>query len=258
MSAVLTAGLEVSGLTVAYDGNVALSEVSLRAPVGSVTGLIGPNGAGKTTLFNACTGILKPVAGTVRFNGRDVTGLSVPRRAQLGLGRTFQRMELFDSLDVGRNVALGREAVLAGSNPWRHVLGVRGDRAGIDEATEAAMICCGIMPLAGRPVSDLSTGQRRLVELARALAAERSLLLLDEPSSGLDHRETDRFGAILRDVVDGDGKGIFLVEHDMDLVMGICDYLYVLDFGQLIAEGSPDEIRTSAVVRRAYLGDELG
>ncbi|MEW6471482.1 MAG: ATP-binding cassette domain-containing protein [Actinomycetota bacterium] len=255
--AVLTAGLEVSGLTVAYSGNVALSDVSLQAPIGVITGLIGPNGAGKTTLFNACTGILRPSAGRIRFNGQDVTAVSAPRRAQLGLGRTFQRMELFDSLDVRSNVALGSEAMRAGSNPVRHVLELSGDRAEIEEATRSAMERCGISALADRPVVALSTGQRRLVELARALAARRSLLLLDEPSSGLDHQETARFGSVLREVVNQDGNGIFLVEHDMDLVMAVCDYLYVLDFGQLIAEGTPEAIRNSAVVRRAYLGEDL-
>jgi ABC-type branched-subunit amino acid transport system ATPase component len=257
VTATLTTGLEVDGLTLAYAGNVALSGVTLRAPIGAVTGLIGPNGAGKTTLFNTCTGILRPTAGQVRFNDRDVTTLPTPRRAQLGLGRTFQRMELFDSLDVRSNVALGCEAVLAGSNPLRHVLAGRSDRSRIKEATETALERCGITALAPTPVVALSTGQRRLVELARAIAAGRSLLLLDEPSSGLDPHETRRFGAVLREVVASRETGIFLVEHDMDLVMTVCDYVFVLDFGQLIAQGSPGEISRSAVVRRAYLGDEL-
>jgi ABC-type branched-subunit amino acid transport system ATPase component len=248
-------GLEVERLTVTYGGNVAVDDVSLAAPRGRITGLIGPNGAGKTTTFNACNGLLVPTHGVVRLDGEDITKLPPQRRAQRGIGRTFQRMELFDSLTAAENVAMGREAMLAGSEPLRHIRCTRGEQAEIDEAAEAAISLCGLKPFANRNVASLSTGQRRLVELARAMASGRTLLLLDEPSSGLDHRETDSFGDVLVELVETTGVGILLVEHDMSLVMKICTHLFVLDFGKLLFEGGPEEARSSEVVRNAYLGE---
>jgi ABC-type branched-subunit amino acid transport system ATPase component len=167
-------------------------------------------------------------------------------------------MELFDSLTVTDNVALGLESRLAGRNPWRLVFSSPSARSTVREATEAALAECGLVDLAGRRTSALSTGQRRLVELARAIAGGFTVLLLDEPSSGLDHDETERFGEILRDLVDRRGVSILLIEHDMALVMSVCDYLYVLDFGTLIFEGTPAAVQASPVVRAAYLGDEDG
>src|SRR5437016_3557192 len=159
--------------------------MSLSAPLGKITGLIGPNGAGKTTTFNACSGLLRPTSGSVHLFGDDVTRLSPQRRAQRGLGRTFQRMELFDSLTVRDNVALGREAGLAGSAPWKHLRSSRADAAAVAEAVEDALEMCGIAALASARPADLSTGQRRLVELARCMAGGFKVMLLDEPSSGL-------------------------------------------------------------------------
>jgi len=250
------AGLAVEDLTIRYGGNVAVSGLSLDAPLGRVTGLIGPNGAGKTTTFNACSGLLRPSAGRVSLFGADVTNLAPPARARLGLGRTFQRMELFDSLTVAQNVRLGREAALAGRNPLRQLISTAADRRAIAGAVGEAIEVCGIGDLAGLRAGSLSTGQRRLVELARALAGDFRFLLLDEPSSGLDKAETTVFGSILRRVVEERGSGILLVEHDMDLVMRVCDYIYVLDFGQPIFDGTPVEVRRSPVVRAAYLGSE--
>lgn len=252
-----TGGLQLADLTIRYGGNTAVSGVGLDAPIGRITGLIGPNGAGKTTIFDACSGLLKPSNGRVRFAGNDVTDLPPPRRAQLGLGRTFQRMELFDSLSVRENLALGREAGYAGSKPFAHLRATRHELDATAEAVELVLAGCGIAHLADRSVVLLSTGQRRLVELARALAARSSLLLLDEPSSGLDHTETDAFGDILLGLVAERGVGILLVEHDMSLVMRICDYVYVLDFGRLIFEGTPQEVAESPIVRQAYLGGEI-
>lgn len=252
-----TDALEIEHLTVRFGGNVALDDVALRAPRGRITGLIGPNGAGKTTLFNACSGVVKAAVGRIAYAGRDITDASPSHRAQLGLGRTFQRMELFDSMDVRANVALGREAVLAGSHPVRHLWCRRPDAIEIERRTDHALRLCGIESIAGSPVASLSTGQRRLVELARCVAAGRSLLLLDEPSSGLDHSETARFGAVLRGLVDSEGLGILLVEHDMALVMSTCEHLFVLDFGRLLFSGTADEVRSSALVKRAYLGEEV-
>jgi ABC-type branched-subunit amino acid transport system ATPase component len=249
-------GLTVRDLSVRYGGHLAVDRISLTAPKGRVTGLIGPNGAGKTTTFNACSGLLRPTSGTVELFGEDVTGRSAHQRAQRGLGRTFQRMELFDSLTVAENVALGREAGLAASTPWRHVFGRRADGATVKTAVEESVAACGIGALRDRRPVDLSTGQRRLVELARCIAGGFSVMLLDEPSSGLDKAETERFGAILRGLVADRGVGILLVEHDMALVMGTCDYIHVLDFGKPIFEGTAPEVGRSELVRAAYLGSE--
>jgi ABC-type branched-subunit amino acid transport system ATPase component len=250
------AGLEVEDMTIRYGGLVAVDGVSLRAPVGRITGLIGPNGAGKTTTFNACTGLVRPTIGRVRLFDQDVTQLSPQGRAQRGLGRTFQRMELFDSLTVEENVRLGREARLAGLNPLRHLYARRSDAVATREAAEQALTVCGLTAIAGRRTADLSTGQRRLVELARCVAGDFRIMLLDEPSSGLDRDETQRFGDILCALVEETGLGILIVEHDMSLVLRVCHYLHVLDFGKLIFKGTPEEAVDSEIVRAAYLGDD--
>jgi ABC-type branched-subunit amino acid transport system ATPase component/ABC-type branched-subunit amino acid transport system permease subunit len=252
----VAAGLELVHVTVRYGGHVAVNDVSLTAPVGRITGLIGPNGAGKTTLFNVASGLRRPAAGTLRLHGADLSGLDPAARARHGLGRTFQKMELFDSLTAWQNVSLGREAGQAGLRPWRHVAETRTDRHARNAAAEQAMALAGIAGLADRPVAALSTGQRRLVELARCLAGEFDVLLLDEPSSGLDGIETERFGEILTRVAAERGAGILLVEHDMALVMNVCDYVHVLDFGTKIFEGTPADVSSSDEVRAAYLGAE--
>ena len=249
-------GLRVEGLTVKFGGLTAVNNVALEAPEGRLTGLIGPNGAGKTTTFNCCTGLVAPTSGSVHLFDDDVTRATPQRRAQMGLGRTFQRMELFDSLTVRENVRLGREAQLAGSKVRTQLFSRTAEQREIEARAEEAMSRCGLQGLATRSAGELSTGQRRLVELARTLCGDFRLLLLDEPSSGLGRDETERFGAILRDVIASRGSGVLLVEHDMSLVLTVCDYIYVLDFGQLIFEGTPDEVRSSDVVRAAYLGSE--
>jgi ABC-type branched-subunit amino acid transport system ATPase component/branched-subunit amino acid ABC-type transport system permease component len=250
------AGLDLAQVTVRYGGHVAVNDVSLTAPVGRVTGLIGPNGAGKTTLFNVASGLLRPAGGTLRLHGADMSALDPAARARHGLGRTFQKMELFDSLTAWQNVSLGREAGQAGLRPWRHVAETSANRHARTVATDQAMALAGIADLADRPVAALSTGQRRLVELARCLAGEFDVLLLDEPSSGLDGMETERFGEVLTRVVAERGAGILLVEHDMALVMNVCDYVHVLDFGTKIFEGTTAEVSSSDEVRLAYLGAE--
>jgi ABC-type branched-subunit amino acid transport system ATPase component len=239
-------GLTVEAVTVRFGGLVAVDGATLHAPRGRLTGLIGPNGAGKTTLFNVCSGLQAPTAGRILLDGSEVTRSSAARRARAGLGRTFQRMELYDDM--------GREAYLAGGGLTSQLLGGRGQRRIIDEATESALELCGLTALERRAAGDLSTGQRRLVELARVLAGPYTLLLLDEPSSGLDQRETARFDEVLRAAMQQRDLGILMVEHDMELVMGICDHLFVLEFGHIIFEGSPAEVRDSAKVRSAYLG----
>jgi ABC-type branched-subunit amino acid transport system ATPase component len=250
-----TDGLELQGLTVRFGGLVAVNGLSLTAPLGRLTGLIGPNGAGKTTTFNACSGLERPSAGHVFLSGEDVTGYGPAARARRGLSRTYQRMELFDSLPVRDNVALGREAGLAGKNPLRHLWATPKEQAETRQRAEDAIALCGLEDVASELVGVLSTGRRRLVELARVIASGATMVLLDEPSSGLDSTETARFGEIVRSLVEDEGKGILLVEHDMELVMSVCDYLYVLDFGTQIFEGTPREVHDSPIVRAAYLGD---
>jgi ABC-type branched-subunit amino acid transport system ATPase component len=247
-------GLLVEGLAVSYGGLQAVSGVSLHAPVGRITGLIGPNGAGKTTTFNALSGLVRQDAGTITLDGTDLSRMSAARRAGLGLGRTFQRMELCEGLTVRQNVALGRESRLAGSAPSRFLFSPRQERVAVAEAVQAALDLCGIGPLAALRVGGISTGQKRLVELARAVAGGFRIMLLDEPSSGLDTAETERFGEILQELKRRGDVGILLVEHDMALVMEVCDYIHVIDFGQPIFEGTPAEVATSDAVKAAYLG----
>ncbi len=249
-------GLSIDELTVRFGGLLAVDNLSFQAPMGRITGLIGPNGAGKTTTFNACSGLNRPTSGRVRVHGNDISALSPSARARLGLGRTFQIMQLCESLTVFDNVALGRESSQAGARPMSQlVAGPRDERVRTIAATESLELC-GIGDLAGMQAGSLSTGQRRLVELARCLAGPFDLLLLDEPSSGLDREETIRFGDVLTRVVKERGCGILLVEHDMSLVMRICEYMYVLDFGVLIFEGDPAAVGASQTVRAAYLGDD--
>jgi ABC-type branched-subunit amino acid transport system ATPase component len=249
-------GLQIKDLTIRFGGNTAVDSAAFDAPLGRVTGLIGPNGAGKTTTFNACSGLLRPSQGEIRLSGKDITGRPPAARAQLGLGRTFQRMDLFDSLTVEQNIALGREAGLAGSHPLKQLLSTPAETKAVRAATEEVLELCGLRALRHEIAGSLSTGQRRLIDLGRVLAGDFSMLLLDEPSSGLDTAETEKFGAIVTKVVAERGCGVLLVEHDMGLVMSVCDYLYVLDFGQMTFEGTPAEVRASPAVRAAYLGSE--
>ena len=253
-----TIGLEVRGLSVRFGGVSAVQGVSLAAPMGSITGLVGPNGAGKTTTFNACSGLVRPSDGEIVLHGRNVTSLGPAGRSRFGLGRSFQRVELFSSLTVRENVALGREASLAGANPARQLVSSSAQRATVRRAVEEAMELTGIGPLADLQAGLLPTGQRRMVELARVLAGPFDLLLLDEPSSGLDAGETRRFGEILTGAVAERGVGILLVEHDMALVRQVCQNIYVLDFGQMVFEGTAAEMLASPIVRNAYLGSEGG
>jgi ABC-type branched-subunit amino acid transport system ATPase component/branched-subunit amino acid ABC-type transport system permease component len=246
--------LLVENLTIRYGGAVAVSDVSLAVQAGLVTGLVGPNGAGKTSIFNACSGLVRPAAGTIILHGTDITHATPSQRARLGLGRTFQRVQLFESLDVRSNVRLARESALAGGNPLRQVVGRPGDGREIDQAVAAAIELTGIGSYVDSPVEFLSTGQRRLVELARVLAGPFDTVLLDEPSSGLDLTETEYFGEILCRAVAERGLGVLLVEHDMALVQQTCAQVYVLDYGSMIFEGTPRQMLTADSVRAAYLG----
>ncbi len=236
-----TAALEVEKVSVRFGGVAALTDVSLRAEPGTVTGLIGPNGAGKTTLFNVITGLQRADKGSVFLAGTEVTRKRTHRRARLGLARTFQRLELFSTLSATDNVRVGLEAT--GRSSASAAVGLL-ERVGIGED-------------ASSPVSSLPTGSARLVELARALSTDPKVLLLDEPCSGLDERETDTLGRLLTSLA-SEGRAVVLVEHDTELVMRVCDRVHVLDFGEVIASGTPDEVRTDPVVQEAYLGQSTG
>ena len=235
------ADLQVADLSVHFGGLAALTEVDLTVPSGQVTGLIGPNGAGKTTLFNAVTGLVKPKMGRVRLDGRDITRLRPHQRARLGIIRTFQRIELFGSLSAHENVQVAME---------RH----RGGQP--EEPLRSAgdlLAWVGLSEVADQPADLLPTGQARLLELARALAARPRVLLLDEPASGLSESETSELASVLRQLA-SDGLGVLLVEHDMSLVMSVCAEVSVLEFGRIIAAGDPATVQEHPAVRLAYLG----
>jgi ABC-type branched-subunit amino acid transport system ATPase component/branched-subunit amino acid ABC-type transport system permease component len=248
-------GLAVRELSVTYGGVKAVDRASLNAPMGRITGLIGPNGAGKTSLFNACSGLVDAASGHVLLHDTDITRGGPAYRARQGLGRTFQRPELFNSLTVRQNVAFGCEGPMAGANPLTQFFDSRAGSKRISAATDEALALTGIEGISDQQVGLLSIGKRRLVDLAIVLAGPFDVLLLDEPSSGLDHHETETFGQVLSMVVETKGVGILLVEHDMTLVRAVCEHIFVLDFGSMIFEGSPEEMQASAAVRAAYLGE---
>ncbi len=247
--------LTAEHVTVRFGGLVAVDDISVKASTGRITGVIGPNGAGKTTLFNACSGLNTPSGGEIVLDGRNLSGDRPSVRARMGIGRTFQQVQLCDSLSVRENVAIGAEAGLVGASAIRHLIRRPAELRDVTARAQEALELCSISPLADRRVGDLSTGQRRLVELARCLAGAFKFLLLDEPSSGLDAAETEAFGKLLRRIVQERGLGILLIEHDLSLTMTVCDELYVLDFGRLIHEGTPESARAAESVQSAYLGD---
>jgi branched-chain amino acid transport system ATP-binding protein len=232
--------LEVSDVTVAFGGNRVLDGVGLTASPGRVTGLIGPNGAGKSTLFDVICGLRRPSRGHVRLDGRDVTRMGAARRAKHGLARTFQRLELFGRLTVRDNLLVAAE------------LGP--DRRRAARAVDAVISRLDLSEVADTVADTLPTGLGRLVEVGRAMAARPRFLLLDEPAAGQNAEETERFAGLLRSLADAD-TAVLLVEHDMSLVMGVCDEVNVLDLGKIIAVGPPEVIREDETVLAAYLGD---
>jgi branched-chain amino acid transport system ATP-binding protein len=232
--------LRAEEVSVTFGGVRALDQVGLVAEAGVVTGLIGPNGAGKTTLFNVITGLQRPDQGRVVLGSDDVTSLSPKNRARRGLGRTFQRLEVFGSLSVRDNVLVSLEN--------RRITGGKA-RARVVELLQLV----GLADQIEVQADILPTGMARLLELARALAAEPKVLLLDEPSSGLDGEESRRLSDLVVKLA-SEGMAVLLVEHDMDLVMTICSRIHVLDFGRIIADGTPAEVRADPAVQAAYLG----
>lgn len=244
--------LETKGLTVSFGGIHAVDDVDLVVDEGAFVGLIGPNGAGKTTLIDAVTGFVPPTSGTVHFAGVDVTSTSPAERARAGLVRTFQSLELFEDLTVGDNLRVAAEPA-RWWNPLADAVRPRRVDPSAVEAVAWALEVVGLAGAAGDFPSDLSHGQRKLVAVARALASQPRLVLLDEPAAGLDSTETALLGEHLRTLPEH-GVTVLLVDHDMTLVLGVCDRVVVLDVGSVIADGPPDAIRGDARVVEAYLG----
>jgi len=237
--------LSTQDIVVRFGVLQAVSHASIDVVEGRVTGLIGPNGAGKTTCFNVITGLQEPTSGKVFFNGKDITNKNPYKRARMGIARTFQKLEVFGSLSARENILVAAEQ----RKTW--------DRSGFDPNTVCNEMLekVGLSDVSEFMVGTLPTGTARLVELARALALNPRVLLLDEPSSGLNEEETEEMASLLRKFVD-EGLAVLLVEHDMSFVMGTCEYIHVLDFGTIIATGTPAEIQANPVVQSAYLGTE--
>jgi branched-chain amino acid transport system ATP-binding protein len=246
--------LEARDISKRFGGIAALSKLSLAVDEGEAVGLVGPNGAGKTTLFNCLLGLLRPDTGSVMFDGHDLSGMPIYRRARLGIGRTFQRLELFTEMTTREHLLVAERARHRTGSLWRDL--INKGRPSADELARVQHMLelLGIDDVANVPAEALSLGHGRLVELGRALMTEPKLLLLDEPSSGLDRTETAALATVLERVQLERGTAVLLVEHDLELVQRAVNRLYVLDFGQLIAEGATAEVMADAGVREAYLG----
>jgi branched-chain amino acid transport system ATP-binding protein len=240
-----------------FGGITALDSVSLSVGGGEAVGLVGPNGAGKTTLFNCLLGLLRPDAGRIRFDGRDLIGLPVYRRARLGLGRTFQRMELFSEMTVREHLLVAERARRGTGRLWKDLVNRGAPTADEEAEAEAVLELVGLTAVADRAIESLTLGHGRLVELARALMTRPTLLLLDEPSSGLDQAESLALAGVLGSVRQERGTAVLLVEHDLAMVERVVERLYVLDFGRLLASGDRDEVLADPAVRKAYLGEEV-
>jgi branched-chain amino acid transport system ATP-binding protein len=235
--------LEVRGVNVRFGGNHAVRDVDLDVEAGRITGLIGPNGAGKTTTFNVITGLLE-ASGTIRLDGEDIGHLAPHQRARRGIARTFQRLEVFGSMTAFENILTAAEI----HRSWAH-----GDKPDARALTEEVLDRVGIRSVANDRVDSMPTGLARLVELGRALATRPRLLLLDEPASGLDESESESFADLLLELA-ADGMAILMVEHDVPLVMKVCDWIHVLDFGAILAVGTAADIQQNQLVLDAYLG----
>lgn len=247
--------LEAEAVSKRFSGIVALSDVSLHVADGEFVAVIGPNGAGKSTLFNCLSGVLRPDRGTVMFRGRSLERLRPSARARLGIARTFQRIELFGGMTVLDHLLVADRARTRRGGLWSDLF--RGSRPTSEELERCGIVLelVGLTEWADRPAESLSLGKGRLVELARALMCDPALLFLDEPSSGLDRHETAEMSATLETVSRQHGTAIVLIEHDVPMVRRLAERTYVLDYGQLIADGPTEDVLGDERVRVAYLGD---
>jgi branched-chain amino acid transport system ATP-binding protein len=248
--------LSVEGVSIRFGGVTALDDVTFKVAPGAICGLIGPNGAGKTTLFNCISRLYDPNAGSIRFEGRSLSGTPRHTIAALGIARTFQNVALFATMSTRDNVRVGAHDLARGgflANALALPLAGREERR-LAERADALIDEFGLQLVADRPVGELPFGVRKRVELARALAVGPKLLLLDEPASGLNHEEVDALSEEIRAIRARRGVAILLVEHHMNLVMRISDQVVALDFGRVIADGRPEEVRANPNVVRAYLG----
>ena len=252
--------LAADDITVHFGGLTALSGVSLEVRRGNIVGLVGPNGAGKSTLLAVLSGLLSPDAGKVLLRGDDVTDVSARHRATRGLARTFQQPELFMGLTVREHLVLAYRARVVPHRMWRDMLDPRAlfrTSPGEVEKVDGLLELLHLTHVAKAPVAALPLGVIRLVEVGRALASQPRVLLLDEPLSGLDLHGSENLISVFREIVDrsDDGLALVIVEHDVAAVLALSDMVVVLDFGERIAVGTPDEVRSDAAVRAAYLGD---
>jgi branched-chain amino acid transport system ATP-binding protein len=244
--------LRLTGVTKTFGGIHALSGMACEVPEGKIVGVIGPNGAGKTTLFNTITGAYRADAGEVRLKGTEITHWPPYRIVRQGIARTFQNIRLFGSLTVWEHLLVAQPHM---ESWWRRFLPISWANPSVQARAEEVMAFFGLTELRDRSARSLPYGVQRKVEMARAVTARPKLLLLDEPVAGMNHEEAEEIRALMIRLRDG-GLSILLIEHDMNFVMRLCDYLYVLDFGVLIAEGSPEQVRNNPVVLDAYLGKE--
>jgi branched-chain amino acid transport system ATP-binding protein len=242
-------------VTKRFSGILALDRVDIDVDAGERVGLIGPNGAGKTTLFNCLLGVLRTDGGTVSFDGADVTRLPVHRRARLGIGRTFQRIELFPDSTIREHLLVAERVRRGDGGLWRDLVGLGRSRPDEVARCDEVLELLGLGDLADEPIERLSLGKGRLVEVGRALMTDPKLLLLDEPSSGLDRAETTALAETLRRVQAEHGFAILLVEHDIELVSSFTTRSYLLDFGKMLTEGPTASVMASAQMRAAYLGE---
>ncbi len=249
--------LDAVDITKRFSGITALDAVSMQVNDGESVGLIGPNGAGKTTFFNCLLGLLRPDGGSITFDGKNITRTPVYRRSQAGIGRTFQRMELFAGMTVRDHLLVAERSRLGTGRFWKDILNLAAPSAEEQARAAATLALLQLDDVADAPIESLSLGRGRLVEVGRALMTEPKLLLLDEPSSGLDASETAALADTLRAVQAERGTAVLLVEHDVEFVRSFATRLYVLDFGTLIATGPTHDVLDSSEVRRAYLGETV-
>ncbi|MBW2339116.1 MAG: ABC transporter ATP-binding protein [Deltaproteobacteria bacterium] len=246
--------LEIAHISKDFGGLKALKEITFHVKEKQIYGLIGPNGAGKTTLFNLITGFLPATHGSIQFLGNELTGLKAHKIAKLGIARTFQNIRLFGTMTVKENILVAQN-IRARSGVTSLVQFFSSKERELQEKADDLLKRMGLWEKRKEQSLSLAYGEQRRLEIARALALEPRLLLLDEPAAGMNEAETeDLLGRISE--IRNTGKAVFLIEHDMNVVMGICDYISVLNFGELIAEGTPDEIQASEAVIEAYLGRE--